>query len=90
MSVEVDFFQTNSVMQAAGTQLPWVLSAPFMDRNHFYGVSFVPDSTRSNLQLVSLSFVSDPAGNVSVGIVIKNSGEDAVFKAAAIQAPNKF
>jgi hypothetical protein len=90
MSVEVDFVQSGQVSQAAGTQVPWFISAPWMRSNHFYGLSFVPDSNRSNLQVVSLSFLNDPAGNVSVQAVIQNNGEDAVFRAALIQAPSEF
>jgi hypothetical protein len=91
MSVEVDFVQSGQVFQAAGVlNNRWVVSAPWLNSGHFYGVSFVPDSTRSNLQLVSQSFVNDPAGNVSIEAVISNNGEDAVFRVSLIQAPSEF
>ena len=90
MSVEVDFVQSDQAMQAAGTQRPWAVSASWLDDRHLYALSFVPDSNRSNLQVVSQSFVNDPAGNISFEVVINNNGEDAVFRAALIQAPSKF
>lgn len=89
MSVEVDFAQSGQVFQAAGTQNPWIVTWE-MDSNHYYGVSFVPDSNRSNLQVISIAYDNDPAGNVSIHVVLQNNGLDAVFRAAAIQVPNKW
>jgi hypothetical protein len=91
MSVEVDFTETNQVFQAAGIRLPWRFTWPgVLDSSHYYGLSFVPDSDRSNLQLSLLAYNRDPAGNVGIDFDVTNNAEDAVFRAAVIQAPSKF
>ncbi len=90
MSVEVDFFQSNQVFQAANTQAGWVLSASFFDSNHYYGLSFVPDSEQSTLTLNSLSYDKDIFGNVNFPFVIQTGNNPAVWRVAGIEAPSKF
>jgi hypothetical protein len=90
MSVEVDFFQANQVFQAANTQAGWVLSASFFDSNHYYGVSFVPDSEQSALTLISLSYEKDIFGNVTIPHTIQTANNPAVWRVALIEAPSKF
>jgi hypothetical protein len=91
MSVEADFGITEWVFQSSGSQMTWVIAWDgVMEDSRFAAVSFQSDFTRSRLDRVSESFLTDQHENPRIEEVIRCSEPfgGSAFRFAVVVIPN--
>ena len=88
MSVESDYFKSESMFLRAGAEVTYRLSERTNDA--FWAVSLAPDGPNTKIELTRLQSVSDETWSASLLYTIKNNtGEGVFFIRHAVRTPNR-